>query len=76
MTTLRALVGGSFLLIVVGLVISSTLVWTLILSIGQTHPEMLIKGQPYQWNNAPVQKRILPRTTDEQSRYKLEAKQE
>ena len=70
MTTLRALVGGSFLLIVVGLVISSTLVWTLILSIGQTHPEMLIKGQPYQWKDEPVQKKILPRTTYEHVRYK------
>ena len=38
MTTLRALVGGSFLLIVIGLVISSSLVWALILSIGQGPP--------------------------------------
>ena len=76
MTTLRAFVGGSFLLIVIGLVVSSSLMWALILGIGQAHPEMLSKGQSSQWNNAPVQKRILPRTTNEQSRYKIEAKQE
>jgi len=75
MTTLRALVGGSFLLIVIGLVISSSLVWALILGIGQAHPKMLIKGQPYQWKDEPVQKEILPRTTYEQIRYKIEAKQ-
>ncbi len=76
MTTLRAFVGGSFLLIVIGLVVSSSLMWALIIGIGQAHPEMLSKGQSSQWKNESAQQKIFPRTTDEQSRYKLEAKQE
>jgi hypothetical protein len=75
MTTLRALVGGSFLLIVIGLVISTPLVWALLLSIGQAYPEMLIKGQPYQWKDELVQKKILPRATHEQIKYKIVAKE-
>lgn len=75
MTTLRALVGGSFLLIVIGLVISTPLIWALILSIGQAYPEILIKGQPYQWRDEPAQKKILPRATYEQVKYKIVAKE-
>jgi hypothetical protein len=75
MTTLRVLVGGSFVLIVIGLVISTPLVWALILGIGQAYPEVLIKGQPYQWKSVPVQKKTLPRTTYEEIKYKIVAKQ-
>ena len=75
MTTLRALVGGYFLLAVMGLVISTPLAWALILGMAQVHPEKLIKARPYQRNDELVQKKILPRTTDEQIRYRIEAKQ-
>lgn len=75
MTTLRALVGGSFLLAVIGFVISTPLVWAFILGIGQGYPEMLIKGQLYQWKDEPLHKKILPRATDEETKYKIVAKQ-
>ena len=74
MTTLRALVGGGFLLAVIGLVISTPLVWALILGIGQGYPEMLIKSQPYQWKDEPLQKKILPHVTYEGIKYKIVAK--
>lgn len=75
MTTLRALVGGSFLLAIIGLVISTPLAWALILGMGQGYPEMLIKGQPYQWKDEPLQKKFLPRATYEGIKYKIVAKQ-
>jgi hypothetical protein len=75
MTTLRALVGGSFLLAVIGLVVSVPLGWSIVLGIGQVYPGKLIKGRPYQRNDELMQKKILPRTTDEQIRYKIVAKQ-
>ena len=75
MTTLRALVGGCFLLTAMGLVVSAPLGWSIVLGIGQVHPEKLIKDRPYQRNDELAQKKILPRTTDEQIRYKIEAKQ-
>ena len=74
MTTLRALVGGSFLLAVIGLVVSVPLGWSIVLGIGQVYPGKLIKSRPYQRNDELVQKKILPRTTDEQIRHKIEAK--
>ena len=75
MTTLRALVGGYFLLAVMGLVVSAPLGWSIVLGIGQVYPEKLIKGRPYQRNDELVQQKILPRTTDEQIRHKIEATQ-
>ena len=75
MITLRALVGGYFLLAVMGLVVSAPLGWSIVLGIGQVYPEKLIKSRSYQQNDELVQKKILPRTTDEQIRYKIEAKQ-
>jgi hypothetical protein len=75
MTTLRALVGGYFLLAVMGLVASAPLGWSIVLDIGQVYPEKLIKSRSYQRNDQLVQKKILPRTTDEQIRCKIEAKQ-
>jgi hypothetical protein len=75
MTTLRALVGGSFLLAVIGLVVSVPLGWSIVLGIGQVYPGKLIKSRPYQRNDELMQKKILPRTTDEQIRYKIVAKQ-
>ncbi|TMQ31743.1 MAG: hypothetical protein E6K65_00195 [Nitrospirae bacterium] len=75
MTNLRALVGACFLLAVMGIVVSVPLGWTIVLGIGEAYPEKLIKGRPYQRNDELVQKKILPRTTNEQIRYKIEAKQ-
>jgi hypothetical protein len=75
MTTLRALVGGSFLLAVIGLVVSAPLGWSIVLGIGQVYPGKLIKGRPYQQNDELMEKKILPRTTDEQIRHKIVAKQ-
>ena len=75
MTTLRALVAAGFLLAVMGIVVSVPLGWALLLGIGEANPEKIIKGRPYQRNDELVQKKILPRTTYEQIRYKIEAKQ-
>jgi len=74
MTDLRALVGACFLLAVMGTVVSVPLGWAIVLGIGAAYPEKIIKGRPYQRNDALVQKKILPRTTYEQIRYKIEAK--
>ena len=75
MTNLRALVGAWFLLAVMGIVVSVPLGWAIVLGIGEAYPEKLIKGRPYQRNDELVQKKILPRTTDEQIRHKIEATQ-
>ena len=75
MTNLRALVGACFLLAVMGIVVSVPLGWTIVLGIGEAYPEKLIKGRPYQRNDELVQKKILPRTTYEQIRDKIEMKQ-
>ena len=75
MTTLRALVGAGFLLAVMGIAVAVPFGWTLVLGIGEAYPEKLIKDRPYQWNDELEQKKILPRTTYEQIRYKIEAKQ-
>ena len=74
MTTLRALVGGGFLLAVMGFVVSVPLAWALLIGIGEAYPEKIIKGRPYQWNDELVPMKILPRPTDEPIRYKFEAK--
>ena len=75
MTTLRALVGAGFLLAVMGIVVAVPLGWAIVLGIGEAYPEKLIQGRPDQRNDELVQKQILPRTTYEQIRYKIEAKQ-
>ena len=75
MTDLRVLVGACFLLAVMGFVVSVPLGWSIVLGVGAAYPEKIIKGRPYQWNDALVQMKILPRTTFEQIRYKIEAKQ-
>jgi hypothetical protein len=74
MTTLRALVGGSFLLAVMGFVVSAPLGWSIVLGIGQVYPEQLSKSRPDQRTDALVQKKILPRTADAPIRYKIVAK--
>lgn len=75
MTTLRALVGASYLLAVMGFVVSVPLGWALVLVIGGAYPEKITQGRPYQRNDELVQKKILPRTIYEQLRYKVEAMQ-
>jgi len=75
MTDLRALVGACFLLAVMGIVVFVPLGWAIVLGIGEAYPEKMIKGQPYQWNDELVRKKILPRTTYDQIRHKIEAKQ-
>jgi hypothetical protein len=74
MTTLRALVGASFLLAVIGTVVSVPLGWGLVLGIGETYTEKIIKSQPFQRKAELVQKKILPRTPDAPIRYKIVAK--
>jgi hypothetical protein len=75
MTNLRALVGGCFLLAVMGIVVSAPLGWAIVLGIGEAYTKKIIHGPPYQWKDELVQKKILPRTTYDQIRYKIEAKQ-
>jgi radical SAM superfamily enzyme with C-terminal helix-hairpin-helix motif len=43
--------------------------------IGEAYTEKIIQGRPYQRKDELVQKKILPRTTYEQIRYKIEVKQ-
>lgn len=74
MTDLRALVGACFLLAVMGTVVSVPLGWAIVLGIGEAYPEKIIKGRPYQWKDELVPMKILPQTTYEQIRYKIEAK--
>ena len=73
MTDLRALVGACFLLAVMGIVVFVPLGWAIVLGIGEAYPEKIIKGRPFQRKDELVQKQILPRTTYEQIRYKIEA---
>ncbi len=75
MTNLRALVGACFLLAVMGFVGSVPLGWTIVLGVGAAYPEKIIKSRPYQRNDESVQKKILPRATYEQIKYKIVAKQ-
>jgi hypothetical protein len=42
--------------------------------IGDAYSEKIIKGRPYQRKDELVQKKILPRTTHEQIKYKIMAK--
>ena len=75
MTTLHALVVGCFLLAVMGMVVVVPLGWwAIVLGIGETYPEKIIKDGPYQRKDELVQKQILLRTTHEQIKYKIEAK--
>jgi len=75
MTTLRAFVGASFLLAVMGFVVFAPLGWALVFGVGAAYPEKLIKSRPYQRNDELVQKKILPRTMYEQIKYKIEVTQ-
>ena len=43
--------------------------------IGDVYTEKIIKGRPYQRKDELVQKKILPRATYEQIKYKIVAKQ-
>ena len=43
--------------------------------IGEEYSEKIIKGRPYQRKDELVQKKILPRATYEQIKYKIMAKQ-
>ena len=43
--------------------------------IGDAYAEKIIKGRPYQRKDEWVQKKILPRDTDENIKYKIVAKQ-
>jgi competence protein ComEA len=42
--------------------------------IGDAYSEKIIKGRPYERKDEPVQKKILPRATYEQIKYKIVAK--
>ena len=43
--------------------------------IGDAYSEKIVKGRPYQRKDELVQKKILPRATYEQIKYKIVAKQ-
>ncbi len=75
MTTLRALVGAYSLVAVMGFVVSFPLGWTIVLGIAATYPEKIVQDRPYQQNDELVQKKILPRATDEQIKYEIVAKE-
>ena len=46
-----------------------------LLGIGDAYSEKIIKGRPYQRKDELVQRKILPRATYEQIKYKIVAKQ-
>jgi hypothetical protein len=75
MTNLRALVGAAFLLAVIGFVVFVPLGWSILLGIVEAYQEKINQGRPYQPKAELVQKESLPRTTHEQIRDKIEAKQ-
>jgi hypothetical protein len=75
MTRLRALVGAGFLLAVIGTVVAVPLGWSLLLGIIEAYPEKINQVRLYQPKAELGQKKSLPRTTYEQIRDKIEAKQ-
>ena len=75
MTTLRALVGAYSIVVFIGFVVSVPFVWTIVLGIAATSPEKIVKSRPYQPNDELVQKKILPRATDERIKYKIVEKE-
>jgi|RhiMetdeSRZDD1v2_1073273.scaffolds.fasta_scaffold2294503_1 hypothetical protein len=77
MITLRALIGAGFLLAIIGLVVFVPLGWSLLLGIvEEAYPEKINQGRPHQSNAELVHKgKILPLTTHEQIRDKIEVKQ-
>ena len=76
MTNLRALVGAGFLLAVIGFVAFVPLGWSLLLGIvEEAYPEKINLVRTHQPKAELVQKESLPRTTHEQIRDKIEAKQ-
>jgi hypothetical protein len=75
MTTLRALVGAYSMVVFMGFVVSVPFVWTIVLGIAATSTEKIVKSRPYQPNDELMQKKILPRTSYEQMRYKSVAKE-
>ncbi len=75
MTTLRARVGAYSMVVFMGFVVSVPIVWTIVLGIAATSPEKIVKSRPYQPNDELVQKKILPRATDERIKYKIVAKE-
>jgi len=62
MTTLRALVGAWYLIAVIGIVLSTPVVWTIVLGIAEAYPEKLIQGRPHQPKAELVQKNVFPPT--------------
>ena len=50
MTTLRALVGAGFLLVLLGAVVSVSLGWAIVLGIGEAYPEKLAAASLPFWS--------------------------
>ena len=71
MTTARALVGAYSVIAFMGFVVSIPCGWTIVLGIAATSAEKIVKSRPFQQNDELVQKKILPRATYEQIKYKI-----
>lgn len=75
MPTLRAFLGAWQLIVVMGIVLSAPLGWTIVLGIAGAYPKKLIQDRPYQRTAEVVQKKILPPTMYEPIKYKIVSKQ-